>query len=378
PFVKNAGNFQLSPNSGVAQAIAQAGGLTVPAEQTVTVVRRGAQVLPVDLTRAGFDPSADVPLQSGDLVLVNEPQVIRVQVTGAVSRPGQLRLAPQMPVLEAIASAGGLAIKPEVARITILRNAANANSANPNSLINEALISPVSTRQDTLQVDAVALYTRNDLSQNVRLQDGDLVSVTQIQTSTVTISGEVARPGPYEIQEGESLPELLARAGDATGEASLKSVVLKRGADSRVVDIYSAVTTGQKSDVTLQNGDFVVVPRNESRVVVMQAVNRPGNYAIPENGVLTVTDALSLAGGPRDGARIKEIALLRPNPRAENGVERRIITLDKIYKGDLSENVTLRNGDVLYVPTAKAGSSLLGSLGQVIGTLTGLRYLGGV
>ncbi len=341
-------------------------------------MRRGAQVLPVDLTRAGFDPTADVPLRSGDLVLVNEPQIIRVQVTGAVNNPGALRLTPGMPVLDAIARAGGLSIKPEAARITILRSPALQSPANSDDLAGTTLVAPILTRQDTLQVDAVALYTRNDLRQNVRLQDGDLVSVTQIQSSIVTISGEVAKPGPYEIQEGESLPELLARAGDATTDAALKSVVLKRGADSKVVDIYSAVTTGQKSDVTLQNGDFVVVPRNESRVVVMQAVNRPGTYAIPENRVLTVTDALSLAGGPRDGARIKEIALLRPNPRAENGVERRIITLDKIYKGDLSENVALQNGDVLYVPTAKGGGSLLNSLGQVIGTLTGLRYLGGV
>ena len=365
PFIKNAGNFQLSPQAGVVQAIAQAGGLTVPPEQVVASVRRGMQVLPVDLTRAALDPRADVPLETGDAVLVNEPTIIRVQVTGTVNRPGELRLPPGTPVLEAVARAGGLGIKPEAARISILRS--SPTSTDPGG----------DTSQNTLGVDATALYTRNDLSQNVPLRDGDLVSVTQIQSSVVTISGEVARPGPYEIQPGESLPELIARAGGQTGDAALTRVVLKRNTNSQPVDVYNAVTTGGKSDVVLQSGDFVVVPRNDNHVVVMQAVVRPGNYTIPENRNLTVTDALSLAGGPRDRGAIKEVALLRPDPRAENGVQRRIISLDKIYKGDLSENVKLQSGDVLYVPGAKAQGSLLGSLGQVVGTLTGLRYLGG-
>ncbi|RYG86814.1 MAG: hypothetical protein EON58_21310, partial [Alphaproteobacteria bacterium] len=225
PFIKNAGNFQLSPQAGVVQAIAQAGGLTVPAEQVVAVVRRGMQVLPVDLTKAAVNPGADVRLQTGDAVLLNEPEVMRVQITGAVNRPGELRLPPGTPVLEAIARAGGLGLKPEVTRISILRNPRSATSTE------------TTIRQTPLQVDTAALYTQNDLSQNVRLQDGDLVSITQIQSSFVTISGEVSRPGPYEIQPGETLPELLARAGGQTSEAALTRVVLKRGADAQTVDV---------------------------------------------------------------------------------------------------------------------------------------------
>ncbi len=368
PFIKNAGNFQLAPDSGVAQAIAQAGGLTVPAEQVVAGVRRGAKFIPVDLMRAGVDPSKDIPLQSGDLVVVNEPDIIRVQVTGTVTRPGELRLPPRVSLREAIARAGGLGIKPEEARISVLRTpVANSNTTG------EIVAAP---RQTSLQVDAVALFSQNDLRQNVVLQEGDLVSVTQVQNAVVIVTGEVKTPGPYTIKEGEGLAELIARAGGQTAEASLSRVVLKRGTDSQTVDVYNAVTLGQKSDVTLQSGDFVVVPRNEARVIVMQAVQRPGNYAIPENRTLTVTDALGLAGGPRDRATIKEVALLRPNPRAENGVERRIVSLEKIYKGDLRENVALQNGDVIYVPEAKAKGSLLGGLGAVINTLIGIRFLG--
>lgn len=377
PFVRNAGNFELASDAGVVQAIAQAGGLTVPAEQVVASVRRGQQVLPIDLVRAAVDPNADVALQSGDAVLVNEPQIIRVQVTGQVNQPATLRLPPGTPVLEAIARAGGLNIKPETARISILRTPATGTPSATGALAVSEDAMVADARQISLQVDPVALLTLNDLRQNTRLQDGDLISVTQIQSATVTISGEVARPGPYEIQEGESLPELIARAGGQTAEAALTRVVLQSGAVTRPVDVYEAVRTGQKSDVVLQAGDFVVVPRNEARVLVMQAVQRPGTYAIPENRTLTVTDALNLAGGPRDRAAIRQVAVLRPNPRAENGVERRIVALDKIYKGDLSENIPLQNGDVIYVPEGGSKGSPFGVLGQVIGTLTGLRYLTG-
>lgn len=386
PFVRNAGNFDLAPDAGVVQAIAQAGGLTVPAEQVVASVRRGGQVLAIDLARAAVDPAADVALQSGDAVLINEPQIIRVQVTGQVNRPGPLRLPPNTPVLDAISSAGGLSVKPESARINILRNPSRAGSAvatlagaTPAVATAGAapFAAPFSDDRLALQVDPVALLTLSDLRQNTRLQDGDLISVTQIQSAIVTISGEVARPGPYEVREGEGIPELIARAGGQTPEALLSRVAVQRGGQVRAEDVYDAVRTGGKSNASLQAGDFVVVPRNEARVIVMQAVARPGSYAIPENRTLTVTDALSLAGGPRDRAAIKQVALLRPNPKAENGVERRIIALDKIYKGDLSENIALRNGDVIYVPEASTKGSPFGALGQIIGTLTGLRYLTG-
>jgi protein involved in polysaccharide export with SLBB domain len=266
----------------------------------------------VNYARAIFDPDANIPLQTGDVILLNEaPEILRVSVTGQVKTPGALRLEAGTTVQKAIADAGGLAIKPEVASISILRNTArNASSTNVSST-GEA-------RQLVIKVDAVALYNRNDLSQNALLQDGDLVSVTEVQIPVVTIGGEVQNQGPYNIKPGESLGELFARAGGQTDQAALTRVVLRRGATEQVIDAYDAVRSGARLDVALEAGDFISVPRNDAKVTVMQAVQKPGDIPLPERTPLTVVDALNLAGGPRDRAIFKEVVLVRPSPAEPN------------------------------------------------------------
>lgn len=392
PFVRNAGNFQLAPDAGVAQAVAQAGGATVPFDQLVTTIARGGQIIPVDLAQAALDPRANIRLQSGDAVFVNEPNIIRVQVAGAVNKQGALRVAPGTTLLDALnGGAGGLSIQPEEARITVVRSLSggartlgvSAPSVGHGTIANGAGATLVSASQvvgdrQVFAVDAVALLSRTDLTQNPALQDGDLVSVTQVKNPTVIISGQVVKTGPYQINAGEGIVQLLARAGGATPDAALSQVVLqRRNGESRVVDVYPEVKTGQKSSVSLEDGDTITVPENRARIVVLNAVQKPGPYSIPEHGTLTVTDAINLAGGARDRG-IKEVGLLRPNPQAPGGAERRIVSLEKIYKGDLSQNLVLQPGDAVYVPDAKAPrTGLLASLGQIIGTISGFRYLAG-
>ncbi|MFT7515412.1 MAG: protein involved in polysaccharide export with SLBB domain, partial [Candidatus Omnitrophota bacterium] len=80
------------------------------------------------------------------------------------------------------------------------------------------------------------------------------------------------------------------------------------------------------------------------------AVNSPGVYAIREN-VVTLTDFLSLAGGPAtDAASVAYI--LRPAP---DGSEPLKITvdLDELFKTRRTElDAVLLAGDVVYVPVA--------------------------
>ncbi len=397
-LVRSPGNFQLLPGSSAVQAVAQAAGLTVNADQVVASVRRGVQGIPFDFARAVLDPSADVALQSGDTVLINEPPFIRVQVSGAVNKQGALRPAPGTTLLDALnGGAGGLSIRPEEARISVVRTLSNgarlvgvstspapapSNALDAGARANAGSTLPgtqVVGDREVIRVDAAALLSRTDLSQNVVLQDGDLVSVTQVKNPTIIISGQVVKTGPYQISAGEGISQLLARAGGPTDNAALTRVVLQRGGQSRVVDVFGEVKAGQKPSVTLEDGDTVIVPENPSRVRVINAVQRPGFYAIPEHGTLTITDAINLAGGPRDRAAVKQVGLLRPNPRVAGGVEQQILDLDRFgKKGDLSQNVVLQPGDIVFVPEAKAPrANLLGSLGQVIGTFTGLRYLTG-
>jgi protein involved in polysaccharide export with SLBB domain len=352
-LVRNPGNYPLPEGSGVLQAIAQAGGQTTTSEKTVVTVRRGDAVLPVNVTRAIFDPTSDVPLRNGDLVQLSEPQIIRVQVTGQVRTPGELRISPNATVLDALAQAGGLSITAEAARISVVRD--------------------VSGRQKALEINAVSLLEGSDLRQNTRLQEGDVVSVTNVRSQLVFISGEVTRPGAYDLKEGEGVPELVARAGGPTAAARLRQVQIERGGKTQTFDALRALREGENaSTFTLREGDFVVVPENTNRVMVMQEVNRPGYVLIPEDRELTVGEAMSLAGGPRERAKLNEVLIFRQGP---TGLTNRVVRLDKLEKDELGFNEKLKSGDILYVPQGRPSRSR-SALDTIVSSVGTLRFLG--
>lgn len=352
-LVKNPGNYPLPPGSGVLQAIAQAGGQTVTAERAVVSVRRGDVVLPVDATRAAFDPKSDIRLQSGDLVQLSEPQIIRVQITGQIKTPGELRIAPSSTVLDAIARGGGVAIPLESARIAVVR--------------------VVNGRQEALDINASTLLSGSDLRQNTVLQEGDVVSVSSVQARVVYINGEVLRPGAYEVKEGEGVSELIARAGGQTPLARLRAVQIQRGGATQTFDALAALRNEpNKPQFVLQERDFVVVPENRAQVLVVAEVNRPGYVPIPEDRPLTVGEALSAAGGPKDRAKLNQVIIYR---RVGEGYKTRVVQLNKIEKGDLGFNQTLLAGDTLSVPIGRP-SGAKASFGTLVNGLGTLRFLG--
>lgn len=83
-----------------------------------------------------------------------------------------------------------------------------------------------------------------------------------------------------------------------------------------------------------------------NRVYVVGRVNKPGEIIMGHE--LTVMQALSLAGGVTPFAALNRVHVLR----RENGVERSIpFRYGDVEKGrSLSQNIVLRNGDVVVVP----------------------------
>ena len=78
---------------------------------------------------------------------------------------------------------------------------------------------------------------RGDESQNLELQPGDVVTILsqkdleiplERQTRLVRVEGEVAAPGLYELQPGETLNQLLMRIGGVTPQAYLYGLALQR------------------------------------------------------------------------------------------------------------------------------------------------------
>jgi len=76
-------------------------------------------------------------------------------------------------------------------------------------------------------------------------------------------------------------------------------------------------------------------------------LGRPGKYDLRSD--LTVTEAVAIAGGFNDRSKHSQVVLFRP---ASNGMfEARIINVKKLLASrELSEDMHLQPGDMLYVP----------------------------
>ncbi len=80
---------------------------------------------------------------------------------------------------------------------------------------------------------------------------------------------------------------------------------------------------------------------------VVGGVNRPGRYHIGQVPV-TVRDALLSAGLPDGGSGLEKVVLIKADP-----VKPQRVPLDAsgILQGKLANNVRLRDGDIIFVPT---------------------------
>ena len=89
------------------------------------------------------------------------------------------------------------------------------------------------------------------------------VTVQEIHSRMVYVTGEVQRPGAYPLMDVMNVVQLVARAGGLTDFAKEKQVyVLRAGNSARVNVNYEKVLKGQapQQNVELAPGDTVVVP----------------------------------------------------------------------------------------------------------------------
>jgi protein involved in polysaccharide export with SLBB domain len=67
----------------------------------------------------------------------------------------------------------------------------------------------------------------------------------------------------------------------------------------RQVDLRSQINapTADITDARVYPGDLVVVPTNDRKVLVLGEVKAPSVYMIPDGDTLTLSEAITIAGG---------------------------------------------------------------------------------
>jgi polysaccharide export outer membrane protein len=89
------------------------------------------------------------------------------------------------------------------------------------------------------------------------------VTVQDIRSRMVYVTGEVQRPGAYPLLDSMNVVQLIARSGGPTDFAKKSQIyVLRKGGGARVNVDYRKVLKGQSTEqnVELAPGDTVVVP----------------------------------------------------------------------------------------------------------------------
>ena len=146
------------------------------------------------------------------------------------------------------------------------------------------------------------------------------VFVEEFRSRKVTILGEVASPGVYEIQGQTSILELISKANGLTQDAAYQAIIQHQDRDQSkepvtVVDLSLLMREGQSSEnINITDGDHVFIPKKEVFYVSGQ-VKKPGVYNFEKD--LTVIKALTMAGGPTDKAAPDRTRIIRTKDGTE-------------------------------------------------------------
>ncbi|ASB49409.1 SLBB domain-containing protein [Alkalitalea saponilacus] len=204
---------------------------------------------------------------------------IQVALMGEVNSPGNYTVSSLATVFNALYKAGG-----------------------PNMIGSFRNVEVIRENRQVAVLDVYDFLISGDQSQNIRLQDQDIIRVGTY-ANRIEMRGEVKRPGLYEVKIGETLAQLINYAGSFTDSAYVRQIRIHRNTETER-EILS-VNRERFEHFTMRNGDVVIVDqildRFSNRVSISGAVWRPGEYEIGEEGLM-LSELLQKAEGVKPDA----------------------------------------------------------------------------
>jgi polysaccharide export outer membrane protein len=261
--------------------------------------------------------------------------IMIVAIAGKIRHPGVYPLTNSAKVTDLVKAAGGLLEGAYVERAELTRTYTT------------------STISDIIhkQINLYAAINGNQ-EDNIELKGRDMVTILTTpewqERKVIEVKGEVKFPGTYNIRRGETLSDVIARAGGYTEYAYPSAAVfvresvrmqeqieIKKLADQlrrdiatrgvskdglsisysdaqlmltdlenikavgRLVIDLNALKLGIKeADVQLEDSDVLYVPTIKQTVAVMGEVQHPSTHRFKDG--LTLDDYLVMSGGPRE------------------------------------------------------------------------------
>jgi polysaccharide biosynthesis/export protein len=170
-------------------------------------------------------------------------------------------------------------------------------------------------------------------------------SLGSVKSLSVTVAGEVTEPGIHTLSSLSSVLDAIVSSKGIKKTGSLRRIQVIRGDKIIWIDLYDLfMSIGFSTELTLQDGDRVVVPLIGETYAVEGFVNRPAIYEFAEkDNSLSIINAVKQAGNA-----------LRPRGVFVNlnrfDASGREVTIEKTIGEDLVET-----GDILSVARSKNG-----------------------
>jgi len=163
--------------------------------------------------------------------------------------------------------------------------------------------------------------------------------------------------GRINLKGKTPLTDLIALGGGYTLNADIKNVKLVRKGKSYLINLYDIIEKGDENqNVIIDEADVVNIPELPTygeRVYVLGEVFGQGIYALKEAQDLLA--ALALAGNTTRLAKEENTLIVRGYEPGKPPLVMMADVKSLLRKADISQNVRLKDGDLVYVPRMLIG-----------------------
>lgn len=310
--VARPGVFQIEKLRTIKDLITAADGLLpiayrTKAELTRTKPDNSLEAVTLDLDKVmANDPKHNLPLQQLDKLRIysmyelNAPMT--VTISGHVKFPGTYPFADSLTLNKMLFSAGGLG--DTLYRSNTFLERGYISRLNPDLLTRHSITFNVAEVLDHPQEHDLAIAAGDEIRIYSR---ADMLA----GSATVSIEGQVKRPGTHKLETNLSLYEFIYEHAGLADTNFRKTVFLDRadlirtmhdGKSSRIVQfqLWDLFNNKLGDTLLLPNDRIIVYPKNALEIVdhfveIFGKVKKPGTYVRSKN--MTLTDLLLQAGG---------------------------------------------------------------------------------
>ena len=396
----NPGIYTISGNSNMLHALSVAGGINDTGSYRQINLIRDQKVIETldmyDILITGLY-SSKLPLKSGDIIFVG-PVKKMISIDGAIKKPAKYELLDDQNLSEVINFANGITADADLKNIFLDR------------IIDGKIKSlPINTIK---QFDSIVA------------KDGDKIYIRKFSFRSVNIQGAVLKPGTYQMSEGESISDLLSKAGGFTQNAYLRGAIYENQEalliNKMAKDILyeefidNIITVSQKNpmaqyDLTsviqltqdiknsspngrvvidlldevsseslvLKDGDSLTIPEKQDHIYIYGEVSYEG--ALKFDSSMNLRSYVNKAGGLKEAADQNAIYVLHPN-----GDTQRSFLKKSLFQNKPDQDLEIYPGSVIFIPraiddsasnrlAAQAYVSILGNIGIALASLSSIN-----